>query len=265
MTMNNSPQNIALSILKRFGIDKPNEIDIDDIVHALDIPIQFIPMKGFDGRIIHGAKKSIITINDKIEFETRRRFTIAHELGHYLMHRESPVSHTDNISSMSWFNNKSKQKMSLQEFEANTFASELLLPTQFFKEYIESKPFSPELIREISNKFKVSRTSTIYRFSENGNHPICVFYTRNNKVHYWRKSNDFYYRIKEVTKLPPPSDSVSAEYFSQNKIYPIDDSKQEISKSTWLDIKDETAHDLFYEFCLVYSAADLAISVIWED
>lgn len=99
--------------------------------------------------------------------------------------------------------------------------------------------FSPDVIRNISDKFNVSRSSVIHRFTESGNHPICVFYTENNKVHYWRRSEGFNYKIKDITKLAPPTDSVAAEYFSHNIIYSIDDSKQEIIKSTWLDVRED--------------------------
>jgi Zn-dependent peptidase ImmA (M78 family) len=265
MKMNNSPRRLALSILDNFGIDKPSEIDVLDIIDALDIPIKFSPLSGCDGRIIHGKEKSLIAINDEIAFESRKRFTIAHELGHYLMHKSDPISHTDNVSTMSWFNNKNKHKTTKQEYEANVFASELLLPTSIFEEEVKGSYFSPELIREISDKHRVSRSSIIHRLVESGNHPICVFYTRNNKVHYWRKSDDFKYKIKDITKISPPIDSVSAEYFTHNRIYSIKDSTQEILKSTWLEVKEENNDDLFYEFCMVYSDANLAISVIWED
>jgi hypothetical protein len=166
---------------------------------------------------------------------------------------------------LSWFNNKNKHKILNQEFEANEFAAELLLPTSQFVSDINGTPFSPELIRSISDKYKVSRTSLIHRFTEHGNHPICVFYTKNNKVHYWRKSEDFNYFIRDITTQKPPSDSVCAEYFNDNTIYSVADSKQEISKSTWLDVKEEYGNDDFYEFCLVHTAVNLAISVIWED
>lgn len=265
MKLNNSPRGLALSILKDFGIDEPHKIDIEDIVYALEIPIQFKSLTGCDGRIIHGKKNSIITINRDIEFETRKRFTIAHELGHYLMHKDNPIQHTDTISSLSWFNNKGNTGISLHEFEANTFASELLLPTHKFMEAIQGIPFSPGLIRKVSDQYHVSRSSIIYRFVEYGNHPVCVFYSQNNKVHFWRKSEGFYYKIKDITKLAPPNDSVAAEYFTNQTIYSIEDSKQEIVKSTWLDVNGDFVNDCFYEFCLVYSAANLAISVIWED
>jgi Zn-dependent peptidase ImmA (M78 family) len=263
--MNKSPKELAISILNSFGLNDLSSIDVLDVVYALDVPIKFVPMRNGDGRIVHGNNKSLITINDNIEFETRRRFTIAHELGHYLMHKDSPIHHFDNSSSMSWFEEKNRSKIAQQEYEANVFASELLLPSTIYSKSVQGEYFSPDLIRDLSDKFGVSRTSTIYRFIEHGNHPICVFYSKDNKVNYWKRSHDFRYRIKDCTKAPPPSDSVSSEYFDDGTIYSVAESKQEIVKSTWLDVPADYSDDIFYEFCLVYSAANLTISVIWED
>lgn len=263
--MKNNPRLIAESILNDFGIDEPNSISIEDIVYALDIPLQFRKLNGCDGRIIHDGNRSIIVINDQIQYQSRRDFTIAHELGHYLMHRDSLIQHTDTMITMSWFDNTLKNKILIQEYEANTFAAEILLPTSIFKQEIEKKKFSPELIKSVADKFKVSQSSIIFRFVDFGNHPICVFYSKDNKVKFWKKSQDFYYRIKECTKIPPPSDSVTAEFFEDGTFYSGKEAKQEIVKSVWLDVKDDYVDDPFYEFCLIHSESNLAISVIWED
>jgi Zn-dependent peptidase ImmA (M78 family) len=263
--MKNNPRLVAQKILSDFGIDVPNEISIEDVVHALDIPLRSRELNGCDGRIIHEGNKSIIVINDQIQYQSRRDFTIAHELGHYLMHRNNLIQHMDSISTMSWFDSSVKNQISIQEFEANTFAAEILLPSSIFEKELERKAFSPELVKEIADKFRVSQSSIIYRFVEFGNHPICVFYSKDNKVKYWKKSKDFYHKIKDCTKIPPPTDSVAAEFFEDGTFYTGKEAKQEILKSVWLDVKDEYVNDPFYEFCLIHSESNLAISVIWED
>ncbi|NOQ71162.1 MAG: ImmA/IrrE family metallo-endopeptidase [Crocinitomix sp.] len=269
----NNPREIALELLSDFGLSDLRSTDILDVISALDIPLKFKSLTGCDGRIIHGDNKSLIVINENIEFDTRIKFTVAHELGHYLMHRDSPIIHSDNISSMSWFNNKNKELIAQQEYEANTFASELLLPTEIFKKEIQGIKFSPHLMKQLASKFGVSLSSMIYRFVEFGNQPICAFYCRKNIVNYWKKSPLFTYQIKEVTKLSPPDDSVAAEYFEDGTIYIKEEAIQEITKSVWLVKRnksdyagaDDFENDKFYEYCMVYSAVDLAISVIWED
>lgn len=263
--MKNNPRQIAQNVLLDFGIEEPNSVSIEDIVYALDVPLQFRKLNGCDGRIIHDGNRSIIVINDQIQYQTRRDFTIAHELGHYLMHRGGLIQHVDSMSTMSWFDNTLKNQISIQEYEANTFAAEILLPSTIFQKEIERKPFSPELVKFISDKYRVSQSSIIYRFVEFGNHPICVFYSKDNTVKFWKKSSDFNYRIKECTKIPPPSDSVAAEFFEDGTFYTGKESKQEIVKSVWLDVKDDFVDDPFYEYCLIHSESNLAISVIWED
>lgn len=263
--MKNNPRKLALKILADFGIDNPRDVSIEDIIYALNIPLKYSKLTNCDGRIIHGDGKSLIVVNDNIGFETRRNFTLAHELGHYLMHRADLIQHLDDSASLAWFDTKNKTRISQQEIEANTFAAEILLPSHLFKEEVFKQPFDPGLIREISDKYNVSRSSVIYRFIEMGNHPICVFYSKDNKVNYWKRSQDFNFKIKECTRIPPPDDSVAAEFFGNGTIYPLNESKQEISKSTWLEVKEEYADDSFYEYCLVHSGTNLAISVIWED
>jgi len=44
-------------------------------------------MNNCDGRIIFGSSKAIIKVNSDIQFEERRRFVAAHEIGHLVMHR----------------------------------------------------------------------------------------------------------------------------------------------------------------------------------
>ncbi|MBL7472224.1 ImmA/IrrE family metallo-endopeptidase [Robertkochia sediminum] len=263
--MKNNPRKLALKILAEFGIDDPKDVSIEDIIYALNIPLKYSNLTNCDGRIIHNSGKSLIVVNENIKFDTRRNFTLAHELGHYLMHRNELIQHVDDSASLAWYDTQNRTKISQQEIEANTFAAEILLPSHLFKKEVFKQPFDPSLIRDISDKYNVSRSSVIYRFLELGNHPICVFYTKDNKVSYWRRSNDFNFKIKDCTRIPPPDDSVAAEFFDSATIYTTTESKQEISKSTWLEVKEDYADDIFYEYCLVHSESNLAISVIWED
>lgn len=84
--------------------------------------------------------------------ETRQRFTLAHELGHYVLRHGN--SFRDNQAALS-------QNYDPKETEANMFAAELLMP-----EFIVNHLISDEKIQNISNlahRFHVSYTAMEYR------------------------------------------------------------------------------------------------------
>src|SRR5690606_12319429 len=111
-----------------------------------------------DGRMTMKHGRSIVSINAAIEFPQKRRFVLAHELGHILLHADQEASFTDDDSTLEAY------KRGPQEVEANDFASELLMPEELFRDCCFKKKFSPDLIRSLSERFNTSLTSVVYRF-----------------------------------------------------------------------------------------------------
>ena len=93
--MLNRAQEKAVELLDEFGIDDIQDVDIRDIVYAKDIIYREAPLENYDGRIVYGKRgKALITVNSQLTYEPRKRFTIAHELGHYILgHNRKEVVH----------------------------------------------------------------------------------------------------------------------------------------------------------------------------
>jgi len=235
-------------------------ISIEDLVWARGAFLRFLPLKNADGRIVFGEKGAIITINSQIEYEGRRRFTIAHELGHYEMHKTLFQYHNDNSITLDCF------KEGNQETDANQFASELLMPEELFRKECKDKKFSPDLLRDLSKRFLTSITSVAFKYVEFGPHPICIFFCNQNKVIYWKKSEDFKHFIINRINLKPPDDSVAEEYFEKGTIYKGSETKQQIWKSTWFELKKwENDTDFkFYEYCIITPQFNTVLSIVWE-
>ncbi len=134
----------AQRLLAEFGINDIQEIDVRDLVYARGVILNEKPLRNSDGRIVFGKKSAIITINSDIQYAGRKRFTIAHELGHFEMHHNLNTHLIDNTASLEYF------KTGHQEAEANMFAVELLMPKNQFIEKANSKRFSPDLLRELA-------------------------------------------------------------------------------------------------------------------
>jgi Zn-dependent peptidase ImmA (M78 family) len=257
-----SPGQVAAKkFMKEYGLSDLSDIPIELVASGLGATVVEKPMSNADGRIVFGKRKTIITINSEIENQGKKRFTLGHEIGHLRMHKNHFLLHNDTDATLEYF------KKGHQEAEANEFASELLMPEKLFREISDEYEFSPQLLRYLAEYFKTSITSVAYKYFRFGNHPICLFYSYANKVKYWMRPDPYDHFIKDCTNLTPPSDSVATEFFNKNKIYSKKESKQQIWKSTWFELKHwENDNDFnIYEFCIVTPKYDTVLSVVWEE
>jgi hypothetical protein len=101
--------------------------------------------------------------------KTRNRFTLAHELGHYILHVNNKNElFVDNVKVM-YRKQAASRIQKMQEIEANSFAAALLMPRKLIKQKIDKLKdeffflTDEEIIESLSNDFKVSTTAMTYR------------------------------------------------------------------------------------------------------
>lgn len=267
--MNNKGSRKAKELLEEIGFDDITDMPMGLFVSALGATLIEEPLKNSDGKIIRGNTKTLIKINSKILFEEKKRFIIAHEVGHYLLHDKLDLAvHNENSNTLNWFKNIEQQaQKGIQEYEANDFASELLMPEIIFRKFIEHKSFSPSLIKDISVRFQTSLTSVVYRLITLDVYPLLVVFISDGIVRYWRKSPDLKGWLKDITKLSPPEDSVAKEYIDADYdfIYKGDEKAQEISRSTWFQLYENQEDSDFMEYCIPTKQYKTIISIIWAE
>jgi Zn-dependent peptidase ImmA (M78 family) len=263
--MMNKGKNAAIKLRGEIGIRDPFEIPLEDVIIGRGGIVQYKPMGNTDGRIVYGKNLSTIFINSDIKYEGRKMFALAHELGHLEMHKGSPL-HDDNVS-LDWFDNTEKKlKKGSQEYEANQFASEYLMPSNLFYDAAKEKKFSPGLIKDLAERFKTSLTSAAFKYFEMGLHPIVMFHVFNGKIKYWKKSEDLWVWITDRSNLSPPDDSVAMEYIEAKykPIYKSEELMQVISKSTYFELREHDDDTDFYEYCIVTESFKNILSIVWE-
>ncbi|WP_299317288.1 ImmA/IrrE family metallo-endopeptidase [uncultured Maribacter sp.] len=255
----------AIEVLEEIGFDEVTEISNSELVSGFGVIFISEPLDNADGKIIRGKTKTIIKVNSLISYPKRIRFVIAHELGHHFLHDKLEI-HTDNSKTLNWFNVENQAKRGLQEYEANDFASELLMPEAVFRKFIEYKPFSPSLVKEISTRFQTSLTSVVYKLISLDAYPLLVVFISDGVVRYWRKSSDLKGWLKDITKLPPPEDSVAKEYIDAEYdfVYKGNEKAQEIDRSTWFKLYENQEDSEFMEYCIPTKSYKTIISIIWE-
>lgn len=121
---------LANKIINRYKLSVP--VNFDQVFTTGCCKLNKIEMPDFqDGYTDFTTKPYEIFINDTISYEKRKRFTIAHELGHVFIPWHGDVTipcQTDNYTT--------DKKLDIQEREANIFASELLMPSNWVKEKV---------------------------------------------------------------------------------------------------------------------------------
>jgi len=102
-----------------------------------------------------------IIYNSAITSKGRINFTLAHELGHYLLHRHrSP----DGIRCSSRDMGDWRSEHGQIESQANTFASFLLMPLDDFRQQTDGQKFDMDLVRHLSDRYEVSITAAILKW-----------------------------------------------------------------------------------------------------
>jgi Zn-dependent peptidase ImmA (M78 family) len=263
-----NPQPYAQELLDSCGLDEITDIPMDLFIAGLGAILIEEDLIHCDGRIIFGNNKTVIKVNSQIQFPERKRFVAAHEIGHFLMHKnmQLPDDTFSNFNIIAGMENSFKN--GIQELEANDFASELLMPGKLFLKEAVGKKFTPLLIKNLSERFKTSLTATVFKYFQFDLHPLCIVFIENGRVKYWKKSDTLKVWISDYNRLAPPTDSVAAEYIQNDYafIYKLEEKAQTIKKSTWFKLSPFNDEDSdFYEYCIPTKRYKTILSIIWED
>lgn len=179
----------ALNLYKKYSLSVP--VDLQKILDEKNIILIYKENPvGMDGLTHLQESPPIIELNTEITFEPRRRFTLAHEIGHICIswHTGITVCSLDDPS----YKVQGQILINTQELEANTFASELLMPTLWIQSNFNLIDFEmKELIKKVSSKAKTSIMATLYAL-ENALPPGHVYLVKNPAMEYWQpfKSKD---------------------------------------------------------------------------
>src|ERR1700683_3832334 len=102
-------------------------VPVDAIARAVGLDVRYSPGRpDVSGALIRNGKSAVIAVNSA-QHENRQRFTIAHEIGHFLLHKGTNL-HFDEDFSVKFRDALSSKAEDDLEIEANQFAASLLMP-----------------------------------------------------------------------------------------------------------------------------------------
>ena len=168
-----------LQYLKSEGVVLSVPIDIENILRFLELNYHSKPdfrdMKT-TGSIKVVENEPMIWANPfKNKFKERKRFTLAHELGHFMLHiaPSGSVNNFQPILDESLSFNRD-DNWDYKEMEANSFAAQLLMPVDLIKievakiHHNNGNITQEEAIEELAETFNVSSQAMEYRLKSIG-------------------------------------------------------------------------------------------------
>jgi Zn-dependent peptidase ImmA (M78 family) len=165
------------------GITEPQEIHIEAIAQYCGALILYEQLDGCAARILGNGNEAIITVDDRASLG-RRRFSAAHELGHWMRDREKiRFSCTEQAMQNEWgaFN---------PEQGANQYAADLLLPKSMFVPAAKGKPLTLDSASELGAMFRTSLTATAIHLLRYGSFPGMLIYTQDGKRKWFMRGED---------------------------------------------------------------------------
>lgn len=157
------------NILKKWDMFHPG-FDIYKLAAKLNIKVvpKALPEE-ISGLFILSREQPIISFNKLQKNKQRRRFTIAHEIGHYFLHSKEKSVFVDKSPKVLFRNIASSSGEILCEREANAFAAALLMPKGLVFQEIGSSPEkTDDIVKYLSNRFKVSEQAMTFRLANLG-------------------------------------------------------------------------------------------------
>lgn len=141
----------AEDLIEAFNLTKP-PIPVAGIAKGLGVEVYYRENAGWDGALSIDQDEVVARIFvEKLHSKTRQRFTIAHELGHLMLHPDTFI-HRDTKKVM--LSNSFKEK------EANSFAASLLMPQWMVEFAFERLTQRPDALASL---FEVSPEAMRYR------------------------------------------------------------------------------------------------------
>ena len=157
----------AESVLEEFKVTRP-PVAIDKIARKMGVKLMYSPLDDeLSGMVYVKNGDPIIGVNS-LHHPNRQRFTIAHEVGHLIMHRhqiEQEV-HVDKTFLMLRRDSESSSGVNAIEVEANAFAAEVLMPKILVNNALKNRTFDIDdesLIAQLAKQFKVSTQAIQFR------------------------------------------------------------------------------------------------------
>ena len=162
----------AERLIERYGVQKP-PVDVEQIAASLDLRVVHGDLgSDISGLLVSGGNAASIAVKASDPL-VRRRFTIAHEIGHFMLRHHlkgNDLVHADRHRQVVYRSPRASEGLYPIEIQANQFAASLLMPARLVRNLVEvlAKPLQEPDVKTLAREFKVSEQAMTIRLTTLG-------------------------------------------------------------------------------------------------
>jgi Zn-dependent peptidase ImmA (M78 family) len=165
-------QRLARRLIEKYGIEYP-PVPVEQIAKREGLQVSFHDLEDHvSGMLIRQRDGDAVLAVNVHHHSNRQRFSISHELAHYLMHQDQPTIFVDDT--MVHFRadaRRENRRFDPRELEANVFAAALLMPKRFLREDLAGRPIDAsdeDAVRRLATRYQVSSQALTIRLIDLG-------------------------------------------------------------------------------------------------
>lgn len=217
---------LADDLLARIGATDPEHIDPVISAKALDIEVAAGGLRGATARVSRHGTRARIRVSDDIIQPGRRWFSIAHEIGHYLLGHAIANDNTSTAGEPT----ACDRRPAHEEREADSFAVAHLMPAAMVRTHCQLTPADLYAARTIAAAFRASPVASTLRLVDLTTDGCAAVYSVGDRVTWMKRNKRFPVRIAPGGRLGP--DTLAAQIHSGA----VHDEPRAMALRTWLGV-----------------------------
>jgi hypothetical protein len=244
----------ARSLLKRLGVNGiPNVLEV---AQSLRIKVKEVNLEGCDGVLIRpkGVPRGIIAVRQDIRSTGRKRFTVAHEIGHFVLPRhdeDGAICKSKDIEG--WDKNTNER-----ERQADDFAAELLIPATFAAAKSFSTLPSLKIIESIADECGASLSASAWRYCDLTTEPCAVVWSEKGQVAWSKPSAEFPFFIKKGKAVEHQSYAFNCFSGESVPTHP-----ESVPADVWIESSNLVDGSRIYEESRAFPSYGAVLTLIW--
>ncbi len=245
------PALVSAEFLKRFGVDCGKRLN--EIAGELGLEVRYREAESYEGALLRvpGTRIGYIVLNTKIKEESRRRFTLAHEIGHHVLPGQQELSMPCIAGRIeNW-----QRALDPAERAANRFAAEILMPLLAIRQWVEVEP-SMDAIQSIAAACETSLSSSAVRLMTLTAYPAAVVWSQEGRTRWYTPSASF---VRWVRKGPLHEATLASRWLRGE---PLPKQPQAVPATAWFFEKGLRPGARVWETAIGLPAYGAALSLL---